>query len=172
MAPARCPARTPGFRGDADCGILRAGPAIVAPPGARPPRRSTPMSIDDAIRQFGFRRWYERRLIESHAYLVTALLALIAMLVVVETIDLRGSLIAELWLLGIAAAGGLVCVLALRQFTRLMAGAEHFAEQASCPRCRAYAKFRLLRTARAPALLEGRSMTVCCRVCGTEWTIG
>jgi hypothetical protein len=29
------------------------------------------MALDDALRQRGFRRWYERQLIEAHAYLAS-----------------------------------------------------------------------------------------------------
>ena len=35
------------------------------------------MSPADGIRQLGFRRWYERQLIESHAYFLTCFLCMI-----------------------------------------------------------------------------------------------
>ena len=35
------------------------------------------MSPADGIRKLGFRRWYERQLIESHAYFLTCFLCMI-----------------------------------------------------------------------------------------------
>ena len=49
------------------------------------------MGLADAIRRRGFRRWYERQLIEGHAYLVTGLLSLIMMAISIEMIDFRHS---------------------------------------------------------------------------------
>ena len=129
------------------------------------------MTIDGAIRQHGFRRWYERRLIESHAYLVTGVLALLGMMVVLEVAEFRSSPMGFLTLIATAAAGGMLCIYAFRRFTRLMFGAEHVAGQACCPQCTTYARFRLVSAVDAPDTPEGRAMTVCCRVCETQWTI-
>jgi hypothetical protein len=130
------------------------------------------MSIGDAIRKHGFQRWYERQLIVSHAFLVSGLFALIAMLLALESIGLGESVANYFTLLGVVAAGGLACVYAFRQFTRLLFHAEHFAGQASCPSCHTYARFRLLRAFDAPAALDGCALVLRCRVCAAEWTIG
>jgi hypothetical protein len=130
------------------------------------------MSIDDAIRQHGFRRWYERQLIISHGFLFSGLVGLIAVLLAIEMIDSRGSLSGYLALLGVAAAGGLACICAFRQFTRLLLHAEHFAGQASCPQCHTFGRFRLLSAIDAPDAVNGRALTLRCRVCASEWTIG
>jgi hypothetical protein len=130
------------------------------------------MRLEDAIRQHGFPRWYERRLIEGHAFLVTALLALLAILVVFEMVDFSKSITGFLWLIGIAGTGGVVCIHAFGQFSRLTFGAHMLAEQARCPKCATYAKFQVIHAVDAPDKLEGRELTVRCRVCEAEWTIG
>jgi uncharacterized membrane-anchored protein len=80
------------------------------------------MTIDEAIRERGFRRWYERQLIEGHAYLVGGLLALFAALVALEMAEFRGPISGLLTTLAIAAVGGFVCIYAFRQFSRLLGG--------------------------------------------------
>ena len=130
------------------------------------------MPIDEAIRQRGFRRWYERQLIEGHAYLVGGLLALFATLVALEMAEFRGPIGGLLTTLATAALGGFACVYAFRQFSRLLGTAEHLAGQANCPQCKTYARFRLVHAFDAPNAIQGRALKVRCRVCANEWTIG
>ena len=94
------------------------------------------------------------------------------MLVALELMEFRGPLGGLLTMLAAAAAGGLACVFAFRQFSRLFGQAEHLAGQASCPKCKAYGKFRLVHAFDAPDAIEGRALKVRCRVCENEWTIG
>lgn len=129
------------------------------------------MRLDNAIRRRGFRRWYERQLYESHACLVTGLLALIMMAVAVELISFRESPGGLLSLLAIGAAGGLVCVAAWRQFTYLLFRAEYVAERATCPACGAYGRFAVEHSAEAPATVIGCTLQVRCRVCARDWRI-
>jgi hypothetical protein len=130
------------------------------------------MRLEDGIRQHGFPRWYERRLIEGHAFLVTAFVSLLAMLVVFEMVDFSKSITSSLWLIGISGTGGVVCIHALRQFGRLTSSAHMLAEQAHCPKCATYAKFQVIHAFDAPDRLEGRALTVRCRLCEAEWTMG
>jgi len=44
------------------------------------------MQVTRYIERYGFRRWYERQLYESHAYLVVGLIGLILMLAGVEVL--------------------------------------------------------------------------------------
>lgn len=130
------------------------------------------MTIDEAIRKQGFRRWYERQLVEGHAWLVTGFLSLIMMAIALEVIDFRGSVAGLLVLLAVASGGATLCVVAWRQFTRLLFRAEHIAGQAVCGRCREYAKFTIVAATNAAGALDGRAMDVRCRKCAHEWTIG
>jgi hypothetical protein len=76
------------------------------------------MDVGDAIRRHGFRRWYERQLFESHAYLVTGFLCLIMMAVAIEVSEFRRSAAGLLALAAVAVAGGGICLLAWRRFNR------------------------------------------------------
>ena len=44
------------------------------------------MEVAEYIHRHGFRRWYERQLIESHAYLALAFVALILLLSGIEVL--------------------------------------------------------------------------------------
>jgi hypothetical protein len=130
------------------------------------------MTLDEAIQRRGFRRWYERQLIEGHVYLAAGILALFATLLAVEVFDYRASFrdIATTLLAALVGAGA--CLYAIRRFMRLLGRAEYVANQANCPQCRTYARFRLVRAFDAPNALDGRAVKVRCRVCDNEWTIG
>jgi hypothetical protein len=130
------------------------------------------MRIDDRIRRLGFQRWHERRLIEGHVYIAASLVTLLALLIAIEVLEFRKSVAGFLALGSLVFAGGLFCIFAFRQYIRLVFGAERLAEQAHCPKCKAYAKFLLLHAADSADALEGRAMTVRCRVCSTDWKMG
>ena len=129
------------------------------------------MSVDDAIREHGFRRWYERQLGEGFALVVTGFLSLIMMAIALEVIDFRSSVGGLVMLLGIAVAGGAVCVAAWSRFNRVLARAEHLAERATCPGCGAYARFDVIASRAAPGTAAGCALSVRCRRCGDEWKI-
>ena len=73
------------------------------------------MQIGKDIARLGFRRWYERQLVESHAYLVGAFLALILLLAGFEALEHRSLLVTTI-LVVVAAAAGTFCVVAWRRF--------------------------------------------------------
>ncbi len=129
------------------------------------------MSFAEAVRARGFRRWYERQLYESHAYLVTGLLSLVMMAIVLEESSFRDSAGGLVLLVTIAAAGGWMCVYAWRRFNHLLFRAELMASQASCPRCGVYARFAVVSSRDNPESLVGCALCVRCRKCAHEWTI-
>lgn len=134
--------------------------------------------ISEEIRRRGFRRWYERQLIESHAYLVTAFLSLILLLAGYEAMDaLRGSPVYYLAVIGVAAAAGTLMWVAGKRFTVLLARAELFAESAGCPRCQAWGKFDVIAAEAAgaddpPEAGRPHWVRVRCRKCGEQWRLG
>jgi hypothetical protein len=130
------------------------------------------MALDDDLRQRGFRRWYERQLIESHAYLVTGFLALIMMAVALEVIEFRSSAANLVFLVAVAAAGGVVCVAAWRRFNVTLFRAEALAEQAVCAQCDTYGRFDVVSAHDSPETVSGRVVHVRCRKCAHEWRIG
>jgi hypothetical protein len=129
------------------------------------------MRFDDAVRARGFRRWYERQLYESHAWLVTGLLSLVMMAIVIEESTFRGSLQGLALLAAIAVAGGGLALYAWREFNRLLFRAEAMASQANCPGCNAYAKFAVVSSRPSASSIVGCALDVRCRKCAREWTI-
>lgn len=135
------------------------------------------MQPSEYIRRFGFRRWYERQLIESHAYLALGFIALILMLSGAEVLGDMKSGGSYLGVLSMAAVGGLLVLVAWKRFNVLLARAERFAEAAECPTCRAWGKFRVLAQETTPEgdpPEAGRPhwLRVRCAQCKGEWRIG
>jgi hypothetical protein len=129
------------------------------------------MEVDDAIRARGFRRWYERQLYESHAYLITGFLSLVMLAIVLEYVGFRESFAGLVLLLVTAACGAALCIFAWRRFTALLFRAEFLAGQAVCPRCKEYARFTVVDSRRAPESPVGCALRVRCRACSEEWTM-
>ena len=79
------------------------------------------MEPGDSIRRVGFKRWYERQLIEGHVYLVTALLAALLaallMAVCVEDFGFNAPFEKVFRLLAIIFTAGLIAYFGARRFT-------------------------------------------------------
>ena len=101
------------------------------------------MEVTRYIERYGFRRWYERQLIESHAYLALGFVSLILLLSGLELLSNVEAGFRYVVLIA-AAAGGTLLVVAWRRFGVLLTRAEHFAEAATCPQCKAWGKFKVL----------------------------
>lgn len=135
------------------------------------------MQPSDYIQRFGFRRWYERQLIESHAYLALGFVALILMLAGAEVLGDMRSGAGYFTTLLVAATGGVLVLISWKRFNVLLARAERFAEAAECPSCKAWGKFRVLGQEAAPdddppEAGRPRWLRVCCAKCGGEWKVG
>lgn len=136
------------------------------------------MSVAEEISRRGFRRWYERQLIESHAYLVTAFLALILLLAGIEALEfLRRSPAFYVVLIVAAAAAGMLMYVTWRRFITLLQRAELFAANAECTRCQAWGLFDVIGAEPAgdDEPVESGSphwLRVRCRKCGQDWRIG
>jgi hypothetical protein len=129
------------------------------------------MTFAATLRKHGFRRWYERQLYESHAYLVTALLSLILLVTSVE-ISAGHETLAQKWpTLLLAAGAAILCVFAWREFSRLLCRAEAMAVQAVCSECRSYGKFDVVASSRSSQALAGEIVSVRCRKCCREWQL-
>lgn len=132
---------------------------------ATPPRNPFNPPLAEGVRRFGFRKWYERELLSSHAHLLLTLLcsiALIGMLEVFQGGTLEEKLLDVLLFIASAAIG----LWALRRYLYLLMHAEEVANQANCPGCGAYARFEVLHEDRP----RGRT-SVRCRGCAHEWII-
>lgn len=132
------------------------------------------MSTGERIRKLGFKRWYERTLIESHAYLVTALLGMILAFAGVEMIGAHQGVAPFLLGAGTTGLGMLVVGLGIPRYFRTLMLAQSFGERATCGQCHAYAAFNVLACGVAGTReTEGPTsswLRVRCR-CGNEWRI-
>lgn len=124
------------------------------------------MGAAGSIRRLGFRKWYERELLQSHANLVLLLLATIGLLASAEAFSARLAIGDQLQVLGAAAASAAIGILALRRYLYLLNHAEYVANQASCAHCGTYARWE---TVGEPA--PGNALHVRCRHCSHLWDI-
>ncbi len=129
------------------------------------------MSAGSPLRTLGLRRWYERQLIESHAYLVTGFLCLIVMFAGLEQLSTTGG-----WRLfsaiAMIAAATVVCLMAVRRYLLGLAYAEHVAEQGRCARCGAVSGITVLDSGgSASGGREEPWVNVRCRACAHQWLI-
>ena len=125
------------------------------------------MGTIEGIRKHGFRKWYERQLIESHAWLVTLLLAVLAMAAGLEAVSVRNGLAEFLFDAAVVAAGAALSWVSWRRYAHTMLVAEHVGHQAECPGCRRQG------FSAAPVEEPGRPMQLiaACRRCGHRWPI-
>ena len=123
------------------------------------------MKLADAIRKHGFRKWYERELLSSHAHLLLTLLCAIALVGTLEAFQ-GGSADEKLVGVMLFILSAAVGLRALRRYLYLLMHAEEVANQASCPDCGTYARFEVL----TEHLDQGQT-DVRCRQCAREWTI-
>lgn len=117
-----------------------------------------------SIRRLGFRRWYERQLIDGFASMITAVLSAILILVCLEAAEFRVVNARLFWLLAISFAGGVIAALTLRRFMWVLARAERYGDKSTCAGCATYARFELLGE-------DAGTLRVRCRKCAHEWLL-
>ncbi len=130
------------------------------------PRRNflnSPLAV--GIRRVGFRKWYERELLSSHAHMVLAFLSVIAMMASMEAF--RGGNISEklMDVIFVLLSAG-IGLWALRRYLFLLMRAEIIANQANCGECTEYGRFDVISENHVAS--ETR---VCCRKCAHQWVI-
>ena len=117
------------------------------------------------VAKLGFRKWYERQLMSSHAHMLLAFLSVIALLASLEA--LRGGSIGEkLADLIFIVVCALIGLWALRRYIFLLMRAEGIANQANCEECGEYGRFSVVASNRG-----GEETRVCCRKCSHQWVI-
>ena len=122
-------------------------------------------ALADGIRRFGFRKWYERELLSSHAHMALALLASVALIASFEAFKggTWGEKLVDTAFVLICAA---IALWALRRYLYLLMHAEEMANQANCGQCQAYGLLLVPEDARSQA---HRLVPVCCKRCGFRW---
>lgn len=124
------------------------------------------MRLADGIRKHGFRKWYERELLQSHAHLVLTFLCLIGVFAAFEALGRNRAWIDQAVDIAAIVLCSAVGIWALRRYLYFLNHAEMTANQADCPRCKAYASFSL-----EDERAQERCVLVCCRKCQHRWTI-
>ena len=124
------------------------------------------MKLADGIRKHGFRKWYERQLLQSHAHLALTFLCTIGIFMAFEAASRFRSWSDQLTdLIAVPVCAG-VGIWALRRYLYLLTHAEAVAHQADCPQCGTYGRLTLVRPdARSEAV------DVCCRKCSHQLRI-
>jgi hypothetical protein len=118
------------------------------------------MEPADSIRRLGFARWYERRLIEGHAWFVSGFFCMIAIAACMEELSFRGSIMRLLVYVTVVLAAAAIGIYGLVRYQKILAEAERLGEHATCGACGAYARFKLI----SPAHVR-------CRKCNNEWRL-
>lgn len=130
-----------------------------------------------SLKKLGFRKWYERQLIESHAYLVSCLLAILLAVALLEARQMPDNAQQSVLLLLLSAAAVLGAGFAWHHYRRILLEAERLGEAAVCGACGVYGKFSVVRSfppaaGDSDAEAEGLPfMHVRCRKCAHEWDI-
>lgn len=118
------------------------------------------MEPADSIRRLGFARWYERRLIEGHAWFISGFVCMIAIAACMEELNFRGSIARLLVYVIVVLAAGAIGIYGFVRYQTILVEAERLGEHATCAACGAYARFRLI----SPSQVR-------CRKCGNEWRL-
>jgi hypothetical protein len=119
-----------------------------------------PMEPADSIRRLGFARWYERRLIEGHAWFISVFVCVVAIAACAEELAFRGSLGRLILYVTVVAASCAIALYGMRRYQDIMTEADMLGEHATCGGCGAYARFRLI----SPSEVR-------CRLCHHEWRL-
>ena len=87
------------------------------------------MAPAEGIARLGFKRWYERQLVEGHAYLVTCFLCMIVVAALIEEISFKDGGTRPLMMLLVLFAAGAVGVFAWGRYRVILALAEQMRDQ-------------------------------------------
>ena len=131
----------------------------------RPPPNPLNHRLAEGVRRMGFRKWYERELLSSHAHMLLALLCSIALMGTLEAFA-GGGPGEKLLNVALFIVSGAIGLWALRRYLYLLMHAEEVANQANCPACGAYARFDVVSEDR-----RNGHTGVRCRQCAQEWVI-
>lgn len=145
---------------------------VTLPAGSSEDRSMNPLHdnpfnppLAEGVGRVGFRKWYERELLSSHAHMVLAVLSFIALFASLEAAR-AGTLAERLLDTFLAILSAAVTYWAMRRYLTLLTNAEVVANQANCGDCGEYGRFRVLADHR-----QRQETEVCCRKCNHRWTI-
>ncbi len=126
-------------------------------------------SLAAGIQRVGFRKWYERELLSSHAHMALALIAAVAMMASFEAFR-GGSAGEKLTNTAFVLVCGAIALWSMRRYLYLLMHAEEMANQANCAQCQAYGLLKL-QEVEDRRLAAQRLVPVCCKRCGFQWNL-
>jgi hypothetical protein len=129
------------------------------------------MTPAEGIRKLGFRRWYERQLIECHGFLVTGFLSMVALVACLEELEPHASM-RSLNLVLLIAACAVLCMWSLRRYHAILMRAERLGEHSVCARCGAYGVLDVLQSGGGQQAAHADRvdwLRVRCRKCAHQW---
>lgn len=137
------------------------------------------MGIVEGVRSLGFRKWYERQLIEAHAWLATGFLLLILAMALFEIRNGIGDGRQRLLYMASATLAAAGCILAWLRYHHVLEATEVAAELAVCPHCGTYGRLAVVSSApqsaaavaENPLLEDLPHLRVRCRQCAGEWRL-
>ena len=133
------------------------------------------MTLADAIRAKGIRKWYEGRLIEGHLHLITVFLCMIAVLGAIAQGGTYNTFANGAWLLCVTVILGGIGAWSVRRYFTILQLAEFLGDRSHDPACKAYARFNILHTAARNEPDPGETLqaipvlVVQCRKCSVGW---
>lgn len=130
-----------------------------------------------SINRVGFRKWYERELIDSHVSLVTCVLSAFVAAACFEAFTLPAPPVTAVSLAAGTLGGSALAWASWLRYRRIMLRAWHFGERAVCKQCTLYGRFTVLasgtitpRATEQEPQPEGQVwMSVACKRCGHIW---
>ena len=118
------------------------------------------MEPADSISRLGFSRWYERRLIEGHAWFISGFVCMILVATCMEELTFKGSLPRLLGYAALIFAASALAIYGIVRYQKILGEAERIGARATCPGCGVYARFKLVTASAAR-----------CRKCNREWPL-
>jgi hypothetical protein len=128
------------------------------------------MGTIEGIRKHGFRKWYERQLVESHVWLVTMLLSIIMMASGFELLTVKESVVDLVYDALLVVSGAAISWYSWRRYATTMLVAEYVGHQAVCPSCTRYG-FRPVPVSEQEGPARPLQLIASCRRCGHRWPI-
>lgn len=124
------------------------------------------MGLADGIRKHGFRKWYERELMQSHLHMLLLLFCTIGLLGAFEVFSRSAPLADQMSVVMSVLLCVAIGVWSLRRYLYLLMHAEEVANQAVCAQCQAYGRLAVLHEDSA-----AQRVSVRCKQCGHDWPI-
>ncbi|HEX4858610.1 MAG TPA: hypothetical protein VFV17_06295 [Usitatibacteraceae bacterium] len=126
-----------------------------------------------SIARFGFRKWYERQLIDSHLALISCILTMVLAAASLEAFTFPAPVTTLVTFLMVFCGACYFAWLSWRRYRRVMLMAWRYGEAAVCKNCQTYGRLEVLSSGEREPLDEdgggGAWMQVACRRCRTQW---